>query len=215
MKQARQRADQLLCERGLAESLERARALVMAGAVLVNGQRVDKAGALVAVDAAVEVTERMPWVSRGAYKLLGALDRVRRNTTVRRVLVVDDEPAVLNLLKRLLEAEPNFEVITAAGGAEALAAVQVDKPDLMILDLMMPDIDGFAVLDNIKGSALTRHIPIIIVTAKELTAEDRVRLQGKTVALFNKGMFTADQLMNNIVTALQLMNGSSVTVVSA
>ena len=74
MKQARRRADQLLCERGLAESLERARALVMAGAVMVNGQRVDKAGAMVAVDAPMEVTERMPWVSRGAYKLLGALD---------------------------------------------------------------------------------------------------------------------------------------------
>ncbi|MBI5567939.1 MAG: GAF domain-containing protein [Chloroflexi bacterium] len=148
-------------------------------------------------------------------ELLGALERVRRNTAVRRVLVVDDEPDALNLLKRLLEAEPNYEVITAPGGAEALAAVQADKPDLIILDLMMPDIDGFAVLDNIKSSTLTRHIPVIIVTAKELTAEDRARLQGKTVATFNKGMFTADQLMTDIVNALQLMNGASVTVLAA
>ncbi|MBI5564559.1 MAG: response regulator, partial [Chloroflexi bacterium] len=102
----------------------------------------------------------------------------------------------------------------APGGAEALAAVQSDKPDLMILDLMMPDIDGFAVLDNIKSSTLTRHIPVIIVTAKELTAEDRARLQGKTVALFNKGMFTADQLMTDIVAALQTMNGAGVALLS-
>ena len=148
-------------------------------------------------------------------ELLGALERVRRNTEVRRVLIVDDEPDALNLLKRLLEAEPNYEIIAAAGGAEALAAVQTDKPDLMILDLMMPDIDGFAVLDNIKSSTLTRHIPVIIVTAKELTAEDRTRLQGKTVALFNKGMFTAEQLMTDIVKALQMMNGASVTVLSS
>jgi CheY-like chemotaxis protein len=148
-------------------------------------------------------------------ELLGALERVRRNTAVRRVLVVDDEPDAANLLRRLLEAEPNYEVLVAPGGAEALAAVQTDKPDLMILDLMMPDIDGFAVLDNIKSSTLTRHIPVIIVTAKELTAEDRARLQGKTVALFNKGMFTADQLMTDIVAALQTMNGASVTVMAA
>ncbi len=148
-------------------------------------------------------------------ELLGALERVRHNTDVRRVLIVDDEPDALNLLKRLLEAEPNYEVIEASGGAEALAAVQLDKPDLMILDLMMPDIDGFAVLDNIKSSTLTRHIPVIIVTAKELTADDRARLQGKTVALFNKGMFTADQLLADIVNALQAMNGASVTVLSS
>jgi 23S rRNA (cytidine1920-2'-O)/16S rRNA (cytidine1409-2'-O)-methyltransferase len=74
MKTVRQRIDQLLCDRGLAESREKAKAILLAGAVRVAGQRVDKAGALVAVDAAIEVIEQMPWVSRGAYKLLGALD---------------------------------------------------------------------------------------------------------------------------------------------
>jgi len=77
MKVARQRIDQLLCDRGLVESCERARALLLAGAVRVNGQRVDKAGTTVAVDAAIELAEKMPWVSRGAYKLLGALDHWR------------------------------------------------------------------------------------------------------------------------------------------
>ncbi len=75
MKPQRQRIDQLLCERGLAESREKARALLLAGAVMVNGQRVDKAGAQVAIDASIDLIEKMPWVSRGAFKLLGALDR--------------------------------------------------------------------------------------------------------------------------------------------
>ena len=83
MKTARQRADVLLCERGLAESREKARAMLLAGSVLVNGQKVDKAGALVAADSAVEILERMPWVSRGAYKLLGALDHWNIDVTGR------------------------------------------------------------------------------------------------------------------------------------
>jgi 23S rRNA (cytidine1920-2'-O)/16S rRNA (cytidine1409-2'-O)-methyltransferase len=74
MKVPKQRIDQLLCDRGLCESREKARALLLAGSVLVNGQKVDKAGAQVAQDARIELLERMPWVSRGAFKLLGALD---------------------------------------------------------------------------------------------------------------------------------------------
>jgi len=68
------RVDQLLVERGLAESRERAQALILAGYVLVNGQKAAKPGHSVAGDSAIEVTERMPYVSRGGYKLAGALD---------------------------------------------------------------------------------------------------------------------------------------------
>ena len=68
------RVDQLLVERGLAESRERAQALILAGYVLVNGQKASKPGHSVADDAAIEVTERMPYVSRGGYKLAGALE---------------------------------------------------------------------------------------------------------------------------------------------
>lgn len=74
MSQPRQRIDQLLVERGLAESRERARAYILAGYVKVNGQRVDKAGQAVGADCSIEVAERMPYVSRGGYKLTGALD---------------------------------------------------------------------------------------------------------------------------------------------
>ncbi len=71
---AKIRVDQLLVERGLAESRERAQALILAGYVLVNGQKATKPGHSVAGDAAIEVTERMPYVSRGGYKLAAALD---------------------------------------------------------------------------------------------------------------------------------------------
>jgi 23S rRNA (cytidine1920-2'-O)/16S rRNA (cytidine1409-2'-O)-methyltransferase len=74
MKQGRQRIDQLLVMRNLAESREKAQAMLLAGEVLVNGQRVTKAGAPVDETAAIEVLARMPWVSRGGYKILGALE---------------------------------------------------------------------------------------------------------------------------------------------
>ena len=74
MKAGRQRIDLLLVERSLAESREKAQALLLAGQVLVNGQKVDKAGAAVDSTAAIEILARMPWVSRGGYKLAGAID---------------------------------------------------------------------------------------------------------------------------------------------
>jgi threonine synthase len=72
---------------------------------------------------------------------------------------------------------------------------------------MMPEVDGFAVLNNIKSNPVTHDIPVIVVTAKEITAEDRERLNGHMAALYNKGMFTAEQLLADISTALQTMNG--------
>ncbi|MBX5496952.1 MAG: TlyA family RNA methyltransferase [Bryobacteraceae bacterium] len=73
MKTARQRIDQLLVDRGLVESRERARAYILAGYVFVNGQRADKAGQTVPVDSRIEITERIPYVSRGGFKLEAAL----------------------------------------------------------------------------------------------------------------------------------------------
>ena len=143
-------------------------------------------------------------------ELRHALERVKRDHTVNKILVVDDEPSALQLLKRILVAQPQYNVLEASGGAQALDVVQNDKPDLLLLDLMMPEIDGFTVLETLKANPATRDIPVIVVTAKEITAEDRERLNGKMAALYNKGMFTAEQLLADISTALQTMNGEIV-----
>jgi threonine synthase len=66
------------------------------------------------------------------------------------------------------------------------------------------------VLETVKANPETHDIPVIVVTAKEITADDRERLNGKMTALYNKGMFTADQLLADISTALQTMNGEMV-----
>src|SRR6476620_5047820 len=90
-----------------------------------------------------------------------------------RVLVVDDILANVRLLEAKLAAE-YFDVVTAMSGAEALETVQRTKPDIVLLDVMMPGIDGIEVCRRLKSSAHTQHIPIVMVTALD-QPEDRVK----------------------------------------
>jgi two-component system cell cycle response regulator len=90
-----------------------------------------------------------------------------------RVLVVDDVPANARLLEARLTAE-YFDVVVAGGGAEALAVCERGQCDIVLLDVMMPDIDGFEVCRRLKGSPSTHHIPVVMVTALDQPS-DRVR----------------------------------------
>jgi signal transduction histidine kinase/DNA-binding response OmpR family regulator/putative methionine-R-sulfoxide reductase with GAF domain len=120
----------------------------------------------------------------------------------RRVLIVDDSPDDRNLLRRILE-NANYQVGEAEGGAEAIGRIRDQEPDLLILDLMMPVVDGFAVLENLKMDERTRQIPVVVVTAKELTSAERGRLQRRAEALLQKGLFDQDQLLKDVSEALQ------------
>jgi len=139
--------------------------------------------------------------------LMRALDRASIGKAIRTVLVVDDELDAIRLLRRMLDGRPGVNVIEAQGGAMGIAAAQTYQPDVVLLDLMMPDIDGFAVLETIRGNRHTRDIPVIVVTAKDLTEEDRARLHGKVVAMLNKGALDSERLMNEIAAALARLNG--------
>ncbi|HEX2852818.1 MAG TPA: response regulator, partial [Opitutaceae bacterium] len=81
------------------------------------------------------------------------------------ILVVDDQPINVQLLKRKLERE-GIRVMTATNGAEALAATAKEKPDLILLDVMMPDMDGIEVCQRLQAQEDTRSIPIIFITAR-------------------------------------------------
>jgi CheY-like chemotaxis protein len=82
-----------------------------------------------------------------------------------KVLVVDDEPFNVDVLQQELE-ELDYQVITASNGKEALEQIKKHQPDLILLDLMMPVLDGFAVLLEVKADAFLRDIPVIIVSAE-------------------------------------------------
>jgi len=132
--------------------------------------------------------------------LLSALERLDRR--VSRVLIVDDNPDARRLLRRILQARGSYTLFEATHGAEALALAAAERPDLILLDLTMPEMDGFAVLDALKRNEALREIPVIVVTAKELTQYERQRLAGQAESLLQKGSFTDLDLLDELVDAL-------------
>ncbi len=83
----------------------------------------------------------------------------------RKVVCVEDEPEIIDLI-RLILGRKGFDLIGATGGLEGLDAIRREKPDLVLLDLMMPDMDGWEVYQQMKADPDLKHIPVIVVTAK-------------------------------------------------
>ena len=94
-----------------------------------------------------------------------------------KVLIVDDDPKAVELIAVRIRALAGT-VLRAYGGREAIEIVKRELPDLIVLDLMMPGVNGFDVVDTLRGQPDTAHIPILVVTAKQITAADRSRLNG-------------------------------------
>ncbi len=113
------------------------------------------------------------------------------------ILCIDDHVEVLELLTSILEPS-GYNVTTANSGKEGIEKAIIYKPDLIILDLMMPEIDGFEVAQKLKENPSTIDIPILILTAKDLTIADRMKLAGKVETLMQKSHFTKEDLLMQI-----------------
>jgi signal transduction histidine kinase/DNA-binding response OmpR family regulator len=109
------------------------------------------------------------------------------------VLVVEDDPSLRDVLGSVL-SEDGWQVATADDGEAALAAVQRERPNVIVLDLMMPRVDGFEVLRTLRDQPATRDVPVIVVTAKELTDDDRQRLSSSAARVILKQALRADDL---------------------
>jgi threonine synthase len=120
-----------------------------------------------------------------------------------RIAVVDDNPDVRRLIKRILQTQGRFEIHEASNGREAIELAQKILPNLMILDLMMPEVDGFSVMDALQSNPETAEIPIIVITAKELTQNEKQRLEGHIQSLMQKGDFLSDDLIDEVRTLLR------------
>jgi len=103
-----------------------------------------------------------------------------------RALAVDDDPATLSMVAAVLK-DQNCEVLLAEGGRQALEMAANGPLDLVVCDLVMPDLDGFEVVARLKASPATRDVPILILTGHELTDGDKARLNGKIVGICEKG----------------------------
>ncbi|HEX5803667.1 MAG TPA: response regulator [Azospira sp.] len=118
-----------------------------------------------------------------------------------KVLVVDDDPKAVELLAAYL-AEPGYRVLRAYGGSEGIAMARRERPDLLVLDLMMPDINGFEVVEALKGDPQTAAIPIVVVTARTLSAQDRETLNGFVAATMEKSSFNHGRFAGEVRRAL-------------
>lgn len=121
---------------------------------------------------------------------------------LRRVVVIEDNPDSARLISRLLEARENCEVHIAHNGASGVQLVQQLVPDLVITDLMMPDVDGFRVIETLRAQPNLRAIPIVVVTAKELTVRERQFLSESADLLLQKGSFIDEGIIDKLVSKL-------------
>jgi CheY-like chemotaxis protein len=136
-------------------------------------------------------------------RLMEELRRLEKRFRIYDILVVDDEPQDVELLAKYLSEENSYEVRKAYGGAEGLGMVEQRRPDLIILDLMMPEVDGFEVIGRLKESEGSRDIPIIVVTAKDLAKEEAEYLNKNIEKIIRKGEFSKEDLFKDIKRALE------------
>ena len=112
-------------------------------------------------------------------------------------LVVDDEPANRDILRKGLE-RAGWSVVEAENGQVALDRVAEAVPRLILLDLMMPVMDGFEFVAELRKNEAWRQVPVLVITAKEITAEDRVRLEGQVSRILQKGSFGQQELVREV-----------------
>jgi len=119
----------------------------------------------------------------------------------RTILVVDDDPHAVELAMAYLRSFP-FKVLQASGGAEGISMAKTHLPSLIILDLMMPEVSGFEVVEALAAHPETAKIPIIVLTAKLLTAEDQHALNGRVTQIMEKSDFNQRRFMSEVWRAL-------------
>jgi PAS domain S-box-containing protein len=118
-----------------------------------------------------------------------------------KVLVVDDDPKLVELLAVRIAGLAST-VLRAYGGREAIDAARQELPDVIVLDLMMPEVNGFDVVEALKERPDTARIPILVVTAKEITDKDRARLNGYVAAIMEKAEFDRDRFTAEVRRAM-------------
>ncbi len=129
--------------------------------------------------------------------LLAALNNVAPDRFPR-VAIVDDTTEARRLIRRILQSQGNYTISEASNGREGLELIQRELPDLVILDLMMPEMDGFAVIDALRARPETANIPVIVSTAKELTPQEKNLLNGQIQSLMQKGDFLNDEFLEEV-----------------
>jgi threonine synthase len=132
--------------------------------------------------------------------LLASLERL--DDRVKSVAIIEDEPDAARLLRRIIQTRGGYQIFEASNGREGLELIRRERPDLVLLDLMMPEVDGFTVLSTMKEEKDIADIPVIVITAKELTAQEQRRLSGHVESLLQKGSYIDLEMLDDLVDVL-------------
>ncbi len=125
----------------------------------------------------------------------------KADRTRRKVVIVEDEPGMIQFIELVL-SDLGFEVIGALGGREGLEAIAREKPDLVLLDLMMPVVDGWGVYTEMKADEHLKTIPVIVITAKTDSLTEQLSLDVARVQDFIKKPFDRAELLDSIAKVL-------------
>jgi threonine synthase len=133
--------------------------------------------------------------------LSAALERLDERTTT--VLIIDDNPDDAHLVRRILEARKTYRVFHSADPWDGLAQARQRRPDLIVLDMMMPGLDGLGVLEELKLDKRTENIPVVVVSAKDISREDRVRFGDQVAGIYQKGSLPPRAFADQVVGVLE------------
>lgn len=133
--------------------------------------------------------------------LQAALENLDEKTTT--VLLVDDNEDDALLIRRLLEGRKNYRMYHAKDGWEGLSIARQKLPDLIVSDLTMPGIDGFGLVEELKLDPRTKNIPVVVVSAKDITAEERKRLNGHIEAVYQKGSLPTRKFVDQVIHVIE------------
>ena len=132
--------------------------------------------------------------------LTAALEQLDEQITS--LVIIDDNPHDSRLIRRLLQSYKNYRVFQAYNGADGLALVRQRQPDLVLLDLTLPEMDGFTILSTLKSDERTKDIPVVIISAKSLTLQEEAYLHRYTDSVWQKGGFSTRELAQHLTEVL-------------
>ena len=135
--------------------------------------------------------------------LINAIRRLDRDGNLQEVLIIDDDPDDLRLVQKMFEGESNFHPTLAQGGEKALEILQTLTPDVIILDLFMPNINGFDLLEKFKAEPRLSRIPVVVLTGADLTPEQQDQLSESSKTLLTKGLLKEKDILRKLKEALE------------
>jgi CheY-like chemotaxis protein len=130
-------------------------------------------------------------------RLTSVLEKVRRHPVGSHVLIIEDDPETRTMLSRAAEKQ-GWGVVEAENGLVGLAKVQEQAPGVILLDLIMPEMDGFTFLEKLRAQPQGKDIPVIVITGRDLSEVDRQRLNGHVVQILQKGGYSTRELLDQI-----------------